>query len=152
LGEGCVVKTLIVVLLVLGIFTSAVLAQSAEQVRRERQRVLCGWLRTVRAAESKYKVEHGVYGDLTALRRAHLLDSLVFESDEPTESLPDTNLVPENTHFEVTASSDGKHYQVWISEEITEELSIGVYGNEISEGASIGRVHRPPETWDATPT
>jgi hypothetical protein len=153
LVEGCVVKTLTVALLVLGIFASAVFAQSDEHVMKDRRRVLGGWLRTVRAAESKYKVEYGVYGDLTALRRAHLLDSLVFESEEPTESAPDTNFVPENTHFEVTASSNGEHYKVSIWEEISEELSIGVSADENGSGRCGGRVRRhPPETWDATPT
>jgi hypothetical protein len=118
----------------------------------KRKRVLWGWLVTVRTAESKYKVDNGVYGDLAALRRAHLLDSLVFESDKPTESVPDTNFVPESTHFQVTATSDGKHYQVSISEEPTAILSIGVCGNEISAGSSWGRVHVPPDPWDATPT
>ena len=114
LVEGYVVKTLTVVLLVLGIFASAVFAQSAQQIMKERRRVLGGWLVTVRAAESKYKTKYGVYGDLTALRKAHVLDSLVFEPDEPAQGMPDTNVVPQNTHFEVTASSDGKHYKVLI--------------------------------------
>ena len=80
------VKTLTVVLLVLGIFASAVFAQSAQQIMKERRRVLGGWLVTVRAAESKYKTKYGVYGDLTALRKAHVLDSLVFELTNPRKA------------------------------------------------------------------
>jgi len=147
------VKTLTVALIVLGIFASAVFAQSDEQVMKDRRRVLGGWLRTVRAAESKYKNRYGVYGDLTALRAVHLLDSLVFESDdEPTEIGPDTNLVFKSTHFEVTASSNGEHYKVSIGEEISEELSIGVSADENGSWSWGGRVRHPPETWDATPT
>jgi hypothetical protein len=152
LVEGCAVKTLTLALLVLGTFVSAVFAQSDEQVVKDRLRALGGWLRTVRAAESKYKGKYGVYGDLTALRGAHLLDSLVFESDEPTESGPDTNLVLQNTHFEVTAPSNGEHYKIHIWEEVSEELSIGVSADETGAGSSVGRVRHPPETWDATPT
>jgi hypothetical protein len=137
--------------LVLALVCSA-FAQFPEQVAMKRHRVLRGWLVTVRAAESNYKTKYGVYGDLAALRRAHLLDSLVFESDKPTESVRDTNLVPESTNFEVTASGDGKHYQVSISEEPTAMLTIYVWGNEISEGSSLGDVHLPFVPWDATPT
>ena len=147
-------KTLTVALLILGVFTSAVFAQSAEQRMKERRKVLVGWLFTVKAAESKYKAERGVYWDLAALRGAHLLDSLVFESDLPVNAVPeDTNVVSQPTYFRVTASRDGKHYKVSISEEITEELSISVYADEISAGGvSTGRIHRRPETWGATPT
>lgn len=66
--------------------------------------------------------------------------------------MPDTNVVPQNTHFEVTASSDGKHYKVLIGEEISDELSIGAYADETGSSYSVGSVHRPPETWGATPT
>ena len=86
-------------LLILGAFASTALAQYGEQVMKDRRRVLGGWLGTVRRAESKYKSKYGVYGDLTALRDTHLLDTLVFESDKPTEAGPDTNFVPTGTPF-----------------------------------------------------
>jgi hypothetical protein len=137
------VKRLTSALLILGIFASAALAQPAQQVMKDRHRVLAGWLGTVRAAESKYKSKHGVYGDLAALRDAHLLNALVFDSHKPTETGPDTNLVPESTHFEVTVSSDGEHYyfSIW---EILEEWIIGVSGDEVSTGHSVGRRPPPP--------
>ena len=136
-------KRLTGALLVLGIFASTALAQSAEQVMKDRHRVLAGWLGTVRAAESKYRSKYSVYGDLTALRDAHLLDALVFESDKPTEAGPDTTLVPKSTHFEVTASSDGEYYKVSIWE-ILEGWSIGVFADEMSTGHSLGRRPPPP--------
>lgn len=136
-------KKLAGTLLMLGIFASTALAQSAEHVMKDRHGVLVGWLGTVRAAESKYKSKYGVYGDLTALRDADLLGALVFESDKLTETGPDTNLVPKSTHVEVTASSDGEHYKasIW---EILEGRTIGVFADEMSTGHSIGRSPPPP--------
>jgi hypothetical protein len=96
-------KRLTVALLIVGIFASIARAQSAEQVMKDRRKVLFGWIGTIRAAESAYKSKHGVYGNLNALRDAHLLDSLVFESDKPTETGPVLNFVPTSTRFEVTA-------------------------------------------------
>src|SRR5215469_8675684 len=119
LVEGCVVKTLTAGLLALGIFASAVFAQSAGQVLKERHKVLAGWLGIVVAAEKKYQSAHGHYGDLTDLRKTHLLNGLVFES----ESFPrrhhqsEANFVPKSTLFQVTVSSDGKHFTVTISED-----------------------------------
>jgi hypothetical protein len=116
---------------------STALAQSAEQVMKERHRVLAGWLGTVRAAETKYKSKYGVYGDLTALRDAHVLDTLIFESDKPTTTGPDTSLIPKSTHFEVTAPSDGEHYKVSICE-VLEESGICVHADEMGTGFSVG--------------
>jgi hypothetical protein len=141
------VKTLTVALLALGIFAPAVLAQSAEQVMKDRRRVLGGWLGTVRAAESQDKSKHGRYGDLTALRGAHLLDALVFESDKPAETGPDTNVIPTNAHFEVTVSGDGKHYKVSIWES-SDEWSVSVDADEMSGGWGLGRAHRAPPPED----
>jgi hypothetical protein len=136
------VRRLTVALLILA--ASTALAQSAEQVAKDRRRVLADWLGIVRAAESKYKSKYAVYGDLAALRDAHLLDTLVFESDKPTKTGPDTNLVPTSTHFEVTASKDGKHYKISIWE-ILEDRGIGVFGDEMITGESSGRRLPPPE-------
>jgi hypothetical protein len=127
--------------LILGIFASTALAQS-EQVVTDRHRILANWLGTVRAAETKYKSKYGVYADLTGLRNAHLLEDLIFESDKPTETAADANRVPKSTLFEVTASSDGKHYKVSICEvyeEVLGEPSICSQGDEMSTGFSKGR-------------
>jgi type II secretory pathway pseudopilin PulG len=140
--EGCAVKTLTVALLILGIFASTALAQSGEQVMKDRRQVFRGWLGTVRAAEDKYKSKHGRYGDLTALREAHMLD-LVFESDEPTETGPVTNLVPKSTHFEVTVSGEGEHYKVSIYESWG-EWSVGVFVDGKSSGWCVGHTTEVP--------
>jgi hypothetical protein len=139
-------KRLTGALLILGLFASTALAQSAEQVMRDRRRVLAGWLGTVRAAESTYKSKYGVYGDLTALRDAHLLNALIFESDNLATG-PNANLVLKSTHFEVTASSDGEHYKVSILE-VFEEWSIGVFADEISTGQSRAGLPPPPPEYD----
>lgn len=76
-------------LLIWACFVSTALAQSP-QVVMDRHKVLAGWLGAVRTAEAKYKSEHGVYGDLAALRAAHLLDTLIFESDQSTTTEPNT--------------------------------------------------------------
>jgi len=131
------VKGLTAAILILGILPFRALAQS-EQGMTDRHRVLAGWLGTVRSAEAKYKMKYGVYGNLAALRNAHLLDTLIFQSDKPTDTEPHTNLVPEATHFEVTAPNDGEHYQVLICE-VLEESSICVHADEMSAGFSKGR-------------
>ena len=137
-------KGLTSTVLILGIFASTALAQSAEQVMKDRNRVLAGWLGTVRAAETKYKSKYGIYGDLTALRDAHMLDALIFESDKPTETRPGSNLVPKSTRFEVSAPDGGQHYRVLICEKIFEESSICMQGDEKSTGSSRGRFPPPP--------
>jgi len=131
------VKSLTAAVLILGIFASTALAQSAEQVMKNRRKVLGGWRGTVRAAEAKYKSKNGRYGDLTALRQAHMLDALVSESDEPTETGPGTNLVAKSTHFELTASADGEHYKVLIYES-WDEWSVSVSADEASSGWGVG--------------
>jgi hypothetical protein len=128
-------KRLTGALLVLGIFVSIAPAQSAEQIMKNRRKVLFGWIGIVRAAESKYKSEHGIYGDLNALRGARLLDALVFSSDELTEIATDTNIVPNSTHVEVTASSDGNHFKVEIYERL-DVGSVGVFADETGGGSS----------------
>ena len=130
-------KGLTSAVLMLGIYASIALAQS-EQAMTDRHRILSSWLGTIRAAETKYKSKYGVYGDLAALRDAHLLDALTFESDKPTETGPDTNLVPKSIHFEVTAPKNGEHYRVSICEDL-EEWSICVHADEMSTGSSKGR-------------
>jgi hypothetical protein len=139
LAEGSAVKRLTVALLL----ASTVFAQSAPQAIKDRHRVLAGWLGVVRGAESKFKSKHGVYGDLTALREAHLLDALVFESDKLAETSPDTNIVPKSTHFEVTTSGDGEHYKVSIWESLN-EWSVSVSGDEMGSGFGVGHMPEMP--------
>src|SRR5713226_9219733 len=83
-------------------------AQTAEQIIEGRRKVFVGWLGIVNFAEAKYKSKHRVYGNLTALRHAHLLDALVFESNVPS-SPPDSSLIPVSTGFRVTVSRDRKN-------------------------------------------
>lgn len=143
-------KTLTVTLLVLGVFASAVFAQSKPQVAvsepqavKERSRVLAGWVRIVRGAESQYKSKHGRYGDLAALREAHLLDALTFESEKPAETTSDANLVPQSTHFEVTTSGDGEHFSALIWESLN-EWSVSVHADETGGGDGLGHTQEIP--------
>jgi hypothetical protein len=130
-------KTLTVTLLVLGVFASAVLAHSEPQAVKERRRVLAAWVSIVRGAESRYKTKHGRYGDLAALREAHLLDALTFESEKPAETTSDANLVPRRTHFEVTTSADGEHFRVSIWESL-DEWSVSVHADEMGGEYGLG--------------
>jgi hypothetical protein len=111
-------KRLIGALLVLGIFVSTVFAQSTQQATKDRRKVLLGWLGIVRTAERNYKTAHGRYGDLADLRKARLLDALVFESDSSaaTHSESEANFVPKSTTFQVTVSSDRQHFRAVIGE------------------------------------
>jgi len=134
-------KRLTGALLILGIFASTALGQSVEQVMKDRRMVLFGWISAIRSAESKYKNEHDIYADLNALRDAHLLGALVFESDKPTGTGPAANFVPKATHFEVTASSDGKHFSV----EIRERLDVGTVGVFADETGGGSMQCSPPQ-------
>ena len=113
-------KWLTVAVLILGTFLATVFAQPEpmEPATRDRLRALSGWLRLIRPAENKYKSQHGVYGDLAALRNAHLLDALIFESDSSagTHSEAEANFVPNGTIFQVTVSEDGQHFRARIRE------------------------------------
>jgi len=106
-------------------------AQTAEQITEGRRKVFVGWLGIVNFAEAKYKSKHRVYGNLTALRHAHLLDALVFESNVPS-SPPDSNLIPVSTGFRVTVSSDGQHYKVAIHERLVDVGDIGLLVDQAS--------------------
>jgi|SRR5208283_1125329 len=138
-------KKLTGALLIFGIFASTAVAQSMERAMKERQKVLAGWLATVKTAESKYKGQYGFYGDLDALRKSQTLDALIFEpdkeSDGPTAAEPDANLVPEGTRFIVSAPDDGKHFRVDICE-VVDGRSLCVFGSEMGGGFSY--VDRPP--------
>jgi hypothetical protein len=122
-------KTLTVALLLLGTFAPTPYAQSAEQALRDRRKVLGGWLAMIKTAETKYKGKYGRYGELTDLRKAHLLDTLFFESEASAEthSEAEANFVPKSTSFQVTVSTEGQHFKVAIHED------------ETSSGSMIGR-------------
>jgi hypothetical protein len=112
------VQSLTVALLISTVIASTVFAQSAEQEIKDRVRDFSGWVEIVKTAERQFKRKHDVYGNLTALRKAHLLDALVFESDDPVYAYADngrdTCVIPKDTIFQLTVSSDGQHYQVEI--------------------------------------
>ncbi|HKU28702.1 MAG TPA: hypothetical protein VJQ54_24740, partial [Candidatus Sulfotelmatobacter sp.] len=116
-------KTLTVALLVFGLFTPTVFAQYGEYVESGehpavRFRILSDWLEMVKSAEWDYKHKNGRYGDLAALRKAHLLRNLVFESDSPAgaRGKAEANFVPKSTLFQVTVSEDGQHFKAVIRE------------------------------------
>jgi hypothetical protein len=92
----------------------SVITPTAEQT--DLQRSWSGWLQAVEGAERDYKNKNGRYGDLTALRKAHLLRSLVFEPRSPAGAIGKTkaNFVPKSTLIEVTVSEDGQHFDAAI--------------------------------------
>jgi hypothetical protein len=107
--------------------------------------VFVGWLGIVNFAEAKYKRKHGVYGNLTALRHAHLLDGLVFESNASSQSQPDSNLLPASTGFQVTVSSDGQHYKVAIHERLVDVGNISLLVDQGPPRSTEWIVSRPPQ-------
>jgi hypothetical protein len=113
-------KRLTVALLVFSVFGRTVSAQSVESVEHaeHRLRVFSGWLEMVRGAERDYKNKNGRYGDLAALRKAHLLGSLVFESDSAAgaSGKAKANFVSKSTRFQVTVSEDRQHFSASIGE------------------------------------
>jgi hypothetical protein len=134
------VKWLTVAVLILGTFASTVFARcGAEQVIKDRRKVLLGWLGIVRAAENKHKNNtHGRYGDLTDLRKAHLLDALVFESDSSASGHGDSeaNFVPKSTFLQVTVSSDGQHFKAVIRE-ASDTWSVSIEADETGDTSMI---------------
>jgi hypothetical protein len=118
LVEGCLVKWLTVAVLILGTFVATVSSQPApmDQETRDRLRAFSGWLRLIRPAENEYKSKYGRYGDLSDLRKAHLLDALIFESDPSPGTHRGKQIVPKSTLFQVKVSGDGEHFRATISE------------------------------------
>jgi len=110
---------LTVALLAISVFTPTVFAQCVETMSFEqaqhRVRKFSGWFKD---AEMDYKHMKGRYGDLAALRKAHLLRSLVFESGSSAapKGRSQDNFVSEDTRFQVTVSADGQHFRVAISD------------------------------------
>jgi hypothetical protein len=145
-----VVKRLPVALLVFGVCTPTVFAQSGEPKettgfsgcveitrgtvrdcqkvsipstvapfveQKEPDRVFSTWLEIIRGAERHYKNKHGRYGNLAALRKAHLLRDLVFEScSSAGGGQAQLNFVPKNTLIDVALSADRQEFNVRIAE------------------------------------
>jgi len=143
-------KRLTVALLVFGVCTPTVFAQSGEQEettglsgcieiikgterncqkvsipstvapfveQKERDRVFSSWHEIIRGAERHYKNKHGRYGNLAALRKAHLLRDLVFEScSSAGGGQAQVNFVPKNTLIDVQLSADRQDFNVMIVE------------------------------------
>ena len=109
-------KRLSIALLVFSVFAPTVFAQSAEQ--EERDKIFSAWREIVSGAERDYKNKNGRYGDLAALRKAHLLDRLVLESDSlaGASGKVDSNFVRKGTVFQVTVSKDGQHFRAVIGD------------------------------------
>lgn len=82
----------------------------------QRQRILSGWQRKVERAERHYKNKHGRYGDLAALRNAHLLRGLTFEPCPSADrsGKEKTNFIPQSTVFRVAATPDGQLFHLMI--------------------------------------
>ena len=117
-------KRLTTALLVFSVFGPPVFAQSVESAEQADFRVFSGWLGMVKGAEKDFKNKNGRYGDLVALRKAHLLRSLVFESDSSAvaNGKLDANFVPKRTLFQVTVSADGQHFRAVIGVKCTSTM------------------------------
>ncbi|HKR86031.1 MAG TPA: hypothetical protein VJS37_17860 [Terriglobales bacterium] len=106
------------------------------------QKIWSGWLQKVEVAERDYKNKNGRYGDLAALRKAHLLRSLVFEpcSSAGAGSKARISFIPKSTLIQVTVSEDGQDFDAVIVD-------------------ATGRCYRPPDHpvppptifWDSPP-
>jgi len=92
----------------------------------------------VKGAERDYKNKNGRYGDLAALRKAHLLDRLVFESDSSSDASgkADANFVRKRTMFQVTVSKDGQHFRAVIGAKCASVIVADDRGNERYGGMS----------------
>jgi hypothetical protein len=100
---------------VFSVFAPTVFAQSAAQ--EEREKVFSAWREIISGAEGQYRNKHGRYGNLDALRKAHLLRSLVFESCSSVRaSRAKTNFVPKSTLIDVLLSQDVQSFYVMITE------------------------------------
>ena len=123
-----------VVLLSLALCTPAVFAQSVEQDQKDLRKVLSDWVGIVKTAEWNYKSKHGRYGDLAHLRKAHLLDGLVFESDSSrvTQGESRTNFVRKDMVFRVTVSENSQHFKAVLGGVLGEECWT-LYANDTRE-------------------
>ena len=124
-------KRLTVVLLLFSVFGPTVFAQSGVP-SEDAWTVFSGWIEMVKGAERDYKNKNRRYGDLAALRKAHLLDRLVFESDSlaGASGKADSNFVRKRTVFQVTVSKDGQHFRAVIGEWCARAIEADDMGNE----------------------
>jgi hypothetical protein len=149
-SRSCVVTRLTVALLAISVFTPTVFAQCVQQrelnveiirgtereyqnvsslaqsgEQKDRFRVFSAWLEMVKGAERDYKNKNGRYGNLVTLRKAHLLCSLVFESDSSAalKGKSQDNFVPKETLFQVTVSGDGQHFSAVIGDNCASVIS-----------------------------
>jgi hypothetical protein len=138
------VKRLTIVLLAFSVLTPSVFAQTVESVEaaEHRLRLFSAWLTIVKGAEQDYKNENGRYGDLAALRKAHFLRKLVFESDSTGPSdKAQAKFVPKRTLFQVTASEDGQHFRAVIGEKCL-NVNADDMGREWSMSCGSPILHR----------
>ena len=114
-------KWLTVALLLFSVLAPTVFAQDQSE---DPSRAFSRWIETVTAAERDYKNKNDRYGDLAALRKAHFLDRLVFESDSSSgaSGRVDANFVPKHTLFQVTVSADGHHFRAVIGVNCTSTM------------------------------
>ena len=130
-------KRLTVALLLFSVFGSTVFAQSGEP-SEDPWTVFSGWIEMVKGAERDYKNKNRRYGDLAALRKAHLLDRLVFGSDSlagfslllGSSGKVDSNFVRKRTVFQVTVSKDGQHFRAVIGAWCASAIVADDRGNE----------------------
>src|ERR1700686_4028792 len=128
---SCVIKRLPVALLLFSVLGPAVFAQSGVPSEHPWS-VFSGWIEMVKGAERDYKNKNRRYGDLAALRKAHLLDRLVFESDSlaGASGKADSNFVRKRTVFQVTVSKDGQHFRAVIGAWCASAIVADDRGNE----------------------
>src|ERR1700686_4711362 len=128
---SCVIKRLPVALLLFSVLGPAVFAQSGVPSEHPWS-VFSGWIEMVKGAERDYKNKNRRYGDLAALRKAHLLDGLVFESDSlaGASGKVDSNFVRKGTVFQVTVSKDGQHFRAVIGAWCARAIEADDMGNE----------------------
>ena len=77
-------KRLTIALLIFSVSAPTVFAQ--DESEDDHWRVFSRWIEMVKGAERDYKNKNSRYGDLAALRKAHLPDRLVFESDSSSDA------------------------------------------------------------------
>ena len=140
-------KTVPVALLAITVFTPRVFAQSvvewvveSGEQPEHRFRTLSDWIEMVKGAERDYQNKNGRYGDLAALRKAHFLRSLAFESRSSAgvSGKAEANFVPKSTLFQVTVWADGQHFRAVIN-----DMWVGVNTGDVGGGVTMLPVFCP---------
>jgi len=129
-------KLLIVALLLFSLSATAVFAQDQLD---DPWKAFSRWIQMVKDAEQTYKNRNGHYGDLATLRKAHLLDELVFEAgpSSPAKGKTNANFVRKQTVFKVTVSNNGEHFRAVIgnwcaSTIVADDRGYERYGKELN--------------------